>query len=698
MKIPNHFQIIILTFFSLINALCFGQQMILDPTFNIGSGFNDAVRANAIQPDGKIIVGGDFTSFDGVGINRIVRLNSNGTLDLSFNSSAGFDAVVRTIAIQIDGKILVGGDFTSYNGVNRNGIVRLNNDGTIDNSFDAGLSVVEQVRTIAIQSDNLIIIGGGPTLSPNSGFVKRINLDGTNDLSFNSGAGFNGRVNSISIQQDGKVIAVGNYTSFLGVNYNGIIRLNSNASIDLSFNTGSGFAPLGNTPTYAWSSFLQADGKILIGGYFGTYNGSDVYCLARLNSDGTLDPLTLPPTADDVRRAIQLNNGKILKGGITGNYFAKLNADGSLNSTYQFNGAVYTISEQVNGRALVGGSFATFNDVSTNRFVRLINVANTFSDSICLGGSYVWNGQTYTQPGQYTQLLNAQNGADSVVILNLSTFANASFMQSPNICIVGMDSLTNLNHIVWEKPITTGIDSFYVYKETNVSNIYTKIGATNYNDLAVFLDQNSNPAIQAYRYKLAMLNTCGIESNLGDFHKTIHLTINAGVGGAWNLIWSHYEGLTFGSYNIYRGTSQSNMSLLTTIQSNLNSYTDLTPPVGPVYYQIEIVNPNNCDPTKAINYAVSKSNIVNNDMVGINSLNIADFNLYPNPTSNSVTVSFNNNLVGSGYEIIDNSGRTVVKGTLLDENQTVDLNNLSTGIYSFRVTGELSKTLKLVKN
>jgi hypothetical protein len=350
--------------------------------------------------------------------------------------------------------------------------------------------------------------------------------------------------------------------------------------------------------------------------------------------------------------------------------------------------------------------------VTINPLPSIPSITSTGTITSCSGGSltlsapaglssYSWNtgattaNITVTQSGNYTVAVSDANGCART---SAPYVVNASFMQSPNVCIVGMDSVTNENRIVWEKPITNGIDSFYVYKETNVSDVYTKIGATDYPDLAVFLDQNSNPAVQAYRYKLAILDTCGTETNLGDFHKTIHLTINTGVGGAWNLIWSHYEGITFGSYNIYRGTNPTNISLLTTIQSNLNSYTDLAPPVGPVYYQIEIVNPNSCDPAKVINYDVSKSNIVNNGMVGINSSNIADINLYPNPTSNFVTVRFNNNLLGSKYEIVDNTGRTVLTGVLLDENQIIELNILSAGIYSFRLIDQLSKTIKLVKN
>jgi hypothetical protein len=311
--------------------------------------------------------------------------------------------------------------------------------------------------------------------------------------------------------------------------------------------------------------------------------------------------------------------------------------------------------------------------------------------------SYLWN------TGATTSSINiSQSGNYFVTVTNSSGCertsnvfpVNASNMTPPQVCIVGIDSLTNLNRIVWEKPLTIGIDSFYVYKETNVSNVYSKIGATNYNDLALFLDVNSNPAVQAYRYKISAFDTCGVETNVGDFHKTIHLTINQGVGGAWNLIWSHYEGLTFGSYNIYRGTSLSNMALLTTIQSNLNSYSDLTPPAGAVYYQIEIVNPVNCDPTKSINYSVSRSNIVNNGQVGLIEMNSSSIQVYPNPTNDKLTLKVSNDLIGKTYFITDFAGRIIQQGKLNSTKEHIDLQTVSIGSYFLQVEG---KSIKVVK-
>jgi hypothetical protein len=349
--------------------------------------------------------------------------------------------------------------------------------------------------------------------------------------------------------------------------------------------------------------------------------------------------------------------------------------------------------------------------VTLNPLPTVPTITSIGTISSCSGGSltlsapaglssYSWNtgatttSITVTQSGNYTVTVTNANGCART---SVPYVVNASFLQSPNVCIVGMDSLTNENRIVWEKPITSGIDSFYVYKETNVSDVYTKIGASDYPELAVFLDQNSNPAVQAYRYKLTVLDTCGTETPLSDFHKTIHLTINSGVGGAWNLIWSHYEGLAFGSYNIYRGTDPTNVSLLTTIQSNLNSYTDLTPPVGAVYYQIEIVNPNSCDPAKVINYSVSKSNIVNNGIVGINSLNTGEIRLYPNPTNDILHLKSNKNLIGSKFEILDNLGRVILSSVISEEISKIDLENASSGVYNLVIYGENLISIKLIK-
>src|SRR5437660_193868 len=109
---------------------------------------NDAVEVVVVQPDGKILIGGGFTSVLGVTRNHIARLNPDGTLDTAFNPNA--NSTVISIAVQADGKILAGGTFTSIGGQTRNNIVRLNSDGTLD-AFDPNAN--NEVDAIAVQAD-----------------------------------------------------------------------------------------------------------------------------------------------------------------------------------------------------------------------------------------------------------------------------------------------------------------------------------------------------------------------------------------------------------------------------------------------------------------------------------------------------------------------------------------------------------------
>ncbi len=246
--------------------------------------------------------------------------------------------------------------------------------------------------------------------------------------------------------------------------------------------------------------------------------------------------------------------------------------------------------------------------------------------------SYNWNtGETspsiyINQTGYYQVTVTDNYGCN---MSSIPFIVSNSFLNPPNICIVGVDSL-NHNRLVWERQNNALIDSFYVFRESFIAGQYNKIGALAFSETSLFIDVNSNPAVQAYRYKIAAVDTCGGQTLLSDYHKTIHLTINAGLNGSWNLIWDGYEGFIFNTYRIYRGNNTNNMSLLTQLPSSSVSYTDLNPPNGVVYYQIEVVKASGCYPdtmsSKAnTNYNTSRSNTANNDNITPVYLN-ADFN------------------------------------------------------------------------
>ena len=349
----------------------------LDASFNPSA--NASVLAIALQPDGKIVIGGAFTHVNGVQRNRIARLNADGTLDASFNPGAGANERVQALAIQSDGKIVIGGTFTLVSGTVRNRIARLNAEGSHDLSFDPGIGANGTVRALAIQADGKILVGGNfiSIVGPISRRIARLNTNGSIDSSFNVGAGASGAVYAIAIQGDGKI-----YIGGLFFNYNntggraGIARLNTDGSLDASFNSG-----LVDYGVYAIA--IQADGKVVVGGSFAQGFGAPRNRLARLNSDGTVDASFNPDAGANADvNALALDGDKVLIGGAFNiinatprSGIARLNSDGSLDSAYnapvKSAGAVYDFATQADGKMLIAGSFFDVNGTPRNNIVRV---------------------------------------------------------------------------------------------------------------------------------------------------------------------------------------------------------------------------------------------------------------------------------------------------------------------------------------
>lgn len=394
-------KLFIFLFLSFSLFVC-AQSGSVDLTFDPGIGANNSVLKTAIQSDGKIIIAGEFTTYNGVSRNKIARLNTDGSLDTSFNPGTGANSRILTFAIQNDGKIIIAGYFTNYNGTDINRIARLNSDGTLDSSFNVGTGT-GLVKTIKILSDTKILIGGsfftynGASVS----CIARLNSDGTLDSTFNSGAGANNEVLSISIQSNDKIIIGGNFTSFNGVTRNYLARLNIDGTLDYSFD------PIAGTNGYpVLSTAIQADGKILIGGDFNTYNGSiGSPCIHRLNTDATIDySFYHGGFTDFVRDIIVLSDGKILVSGSFNRFdtvtspvyiyrIALLNIDGSLNTGFNpgigpiepgfpASQDIFTTAIQTDGKIIVGGPFTIFNTTNRNRIARLNISTLSLSESI----------------------------------------------------------------------------------------------------------------------------------------------------------------------------------------------------------------------------------------------------------------------------------------------------------------------------
>jgi uncharacterized delta-60 repeat protein len=362
------------------------DQTLNDLNIPAVGGLGSFVLAIAVQPDGKILIGGHFLKVLGVTRNHIARLNPNGTLDASFDPNASND--VHSITVQADGKILIGGQFVTLapNGgapVTRNSIARLNPNGTLDASFNPNANL--EVTSIVTQADGKILIAGEfTTLSPNGGAavtrnrIARLNPDGTVDSVFDPNAKFD--VFSIAVQGDGKILIGGVFSKLSpnggpAVTRNRMARLNPDGTLDALFDP--------NSNNEVDSLAVQADGKILVGGLFSTFSpngGAAVtrHNIARLNTDGTVDSLFNPNSDGGVHCVVIQADGKILicgfftslspNGGpaVMRSHIARLNADGTLNAfnpnpnnAGQFGIDVNSIAIQTDGKVLIGGQFVT---------------------------------------------------------------------------------------------------------------------------------------------------------------------------------------------------------------------------------------------------------------------------------------------------------------------------------------------------
>ncbi len=348
----------------------------LDTGFDPGTGTDGAIKTCSFQSDGKIIIGGEFTTYNGEGRNNIARLNADGTLDVGFNPGTGTDGDVKTSSLQSDGKIVIGGQFANYNGTGRNNMARLNADGTLDAGFSQGTGPNDIVYTAVVQIDGTIIIGGNFSTYNGTSRSKicRINPNGTVDGTFSPGVGPSATVTSTATQGDGKIIIVGNFSAVGATPRNRIARLNIGGSLDASFNPGAGANKEIET------SSLQSDGKIIIGGNFSEFDGTPLNHIGRIDSNGAADFLFNPSTGANssvLTTAIQ-NDGKVIIGGFFTGYngklkdhIARLNPDGTLDNGFDAgNGlisAVYAIAIQSNGKIIVGG----YSGNTTNTINRL---------------------------------------------------------------------------------------------------------------------------------------------------------------------------------------------------------------------------------------------------------------------------------------------------------------------------------------
>jgi len=426
------------------------------PVLN-NTGFDDITQGVEVQNDGKILVGGWFNNYnDGSGVvpaNSLIRLNTDGSVDSTFNTGSGFinitegDSRVFQTKTQLDGKIIVVGQFDEYDGLPAKGIIRLNSDGTRDTTFNMGTGFDGNpldgdgyylARWINLYSDGKMLISGHFEYydgQPASKLI-RLNSDGSIDTTFTS-LGFgpallDDRAIQTQIQSDGKIIVGGFFESYNSQSYEKLIRLNSDGTIDTSFYVGIGF------DDYVLATYITSDYRLLVGGRFLFYKNFVQQYITELNLTPQIDTIYSSPIFTDCPSCVEQTSnlfagnifpsemngsiddialsmreqpdGKILIGGWYGYYddgsvlvpirnLIRLNSDGTLDPTFQnynlLNDAAYGMDLQSDGKILVGGWFDEYNNLPiVNGFARL-NTDGTLDTTFLANTGFMINGQSY---------------------------------------------------------------------------------------------------------------------------------------------------------------------------------------------------------------------------------------------------------------------------------------------------------------
>lgn len=283
---------------------------------------------------------------------------------------------------------------------------------------------------------------------------------------------------------------------------------------------------------------------------------------------------------------------------------------------------------------------------------------------------------TNAGPITYTVTMTTSEGCTASDVINVTLAP----LNAPQICMVGVDS-ADKNVIVWNtQPGAAVIKGFNIYKETTVAGNFVKIGSVPGNE-KLFKDMASLPLVKSNKYKISVVDTCGVETSQSLHHKTMHLAITKGLGTSWNLIWEHYEGFSVPTYTIYRGTNKTNLQFYDAVSGGSNQYTDYNPPPGDLYYQVEVVNPQSCE--AGITAGALRSNVASNNPSNINkNESELDFTLYPNPANEILTIHIEQPIRKEmTVEFYNSVGMLVKKAAIQQSTGQIMLDDLSNGIY-----------------
>ncbi|PWH86060.1 T9SS type A sorting domain-containing protein [Brumimicrobium oceani] len=660
----------------------------MDSSFNPGIGFNSSINTLKLQNDGKIVAGGIFLAFNGNSAKYVARLNTNGSLDTSFDSGSLINNFVYSLAIQSDQKIVIGGKFTFQNGNGTNRVVRLNSDGSKDNSFDVGSGFDNRVYTVSIQNDGKVIAGGN-FISYNGttqNRIARLNTDGSLDNNYNLGTGFNNRVNSIAIQNDGKIIGGGLFTSFNGSVLKRVVRLNTDGLKDSSFDTGSGFSGYARRVN---SVAMQNDGKVLVGGgLLDIYNGSSINCLVRLKTDGALDTsfdmgVGISGPSEEIHSIKVQNDDKIIVGGsfdsfngTPRNSIVRINADGSIDNSFDPGsgfgyGRVFDIVIQTDGKMLIGGYFNSFNGEPSSNVVRL-NADGSFDYTFDIGSGFnervntikVQNDGKILVGGSFTTFND--NAVKGIIRLNSDGTQDQSFDSGSG--LNGARSIVIQNN---GKIIVGGVfNSYNGVARSNIVRLHNNGSIDESFEIGTGFDKPVFSLAFQDNDKLIVggdfLSYNGIGRNR--IARLITGCVDASVNVNWSVLTANNSDATYQWVDC-----NNNYAPIVNETSQVFNVTQ-----DGDYAVIVSSNTTNCvDTSTCINIANASVN---------NNFNESSLKLYPNPNNGSFTIDIDREAEVAVYNSV---GRKILTKQLKIGQNSINFENIANGIYYLNIADKL---------
>ncbi len=361
----------------------------LDPSFHFALTDTTEVLASVWDQPGRLVIGGIFATINGTPQNHVARILTEGAVrvDETFNADAALQSWVRTLAMQPDGKVLVGCDVVGGVSFTNFCVARLNSDGSLDSAFHPPFSPGSYAPAIAVEPNGRIIIGGSlgwQGNTPKFQVLRLLSTGGIGDTSF--AAQLNGVPSAVLPTPDGKLLIGGDFTSVNGLPQPRVARLNSDGTVDSTFNPGMGT----DGPVFCLAQ--QPDGRILIGGGFSQVNGIASGSVARLNANGSVDTsfhASVPPFAE-INALILQPDGKLVVGGeadlVGTDTFpqgvARLNPDGSTDATFDPGTGIggdereiYTMALQPDGRMILGGQFESYDGYLHGGLIRIFGAS-----------------------------------------------------------------------------------------------------------------------------------------------------------------------------------------------------------------------------------------------------------------------------------------------------------------------------------